>query len=233
LFRDVTTPASLPERQLRADARRNRERVLAAARIVLAEQGLEANMVEIAERAGVGVGTLYRHFPTKEVLVEALVVDHLVRITEETAAAVRDEPDPWQAFVRVLRFFARVKAEDQCLKEVYEGDFTPGPDLLRLQQQAFGGLVDLMRHAQEAGALRPDLAPGDLPLLLSAIGSAFWLRGERGAELSGRYVTIMIDGLRAPGATPLPHRALSKRELEALFRSPRDCLPTRRRQTDS
>lgn len=232
-FIDVTarTTADPHEVQLRADARRNRQRLLAAAHVEFAAEGLEAGMSKIAERAGVGVGTLYRHFPTKEALVEALVAEHFDRIADEIAAAVDEEPDPWHAFARVLRFFAEVKAEDQCLKQVYEGGFTPGPDLVVRQRRTFADLVELMRTAQEAGLVRPDLEPGDLPLVISALASAVWLRGERGGELSERFLTIILDGMRAPGSTPLPHRALSKRELESLFRSPRETLSARRART--
>jgi AcrR family transcriptional regulator len=92
---------ALPDdRPLRADARRNREKVLAAARAEFSEHGRDAQMDEVARRAGVGVGTVYRHFPTKEALIEALMVDSFQMIAAEARAALEIE-DPWEAFSKV------------------------------------------------------------------------------------------------------------------------------------
>src|ERR1044071_6160977 len=93
--------AATEERPLRADARRNREKVLAAARAVFSEHGREAQMDDVARRAGVGVGTVYRHFPTKEALIEALMVDSFKSIAAEAERAL-DIEDPWEALTTVL-----------------------------------------------------------------------------------------------------------------------------------
>lgn len=210
--------AAIGERRLRADARRNRQRVLDAARAAFAESGVDVGMTDIAQRAGVGVGTLYRHFETKEALMDALLLDHLERVRQVAEAGLQ-EPDPWSAFAGVLRLLVERKVEDKCLCEVFEGRVTVGPEVLELERRIYESIRALMRRAQDAGVLRADLAPGDLALVLSGIGAARWLRGERGADLSERYLTMILDGLRAPGATPLPHRPLSKRELGELFAS--------------
>jgi AcrR family transcriptional regulator len=159
---------------------------------------------------------VYRHFATKEALVDALVADRLQRVLEVVDAA-RADPDPWSAFVGVLRALAVRTAADQCLDEVFEGRAGVGPEVLELKQRVYASIRALMRRAQDAGVLRPDLAPGDLALVLAGIRPAHWAQGERGRQLSERYLTIVVDGLRAPGATPLPHRPLAKRELDELF----------------
>ena len=107
----------LEQRRLRADARRNHDRVLKAARWCFAANGLQAQMDEIATRAGVGVGTVYRHFPTKEALVEALAADHFRHLAESARAAL-EVSDPWEGFSGFMYRSAEVQAKDLALAEV-------------------------------------------------------------------------------------------------------------------
>jgi AcrR family transcriptional regulator len=106
------------ERPLRADARRNREKVLEAVRAVFSEQGRDAQMDDVARRAGVGVGTVYRHFPTKEALIEALMVSAFETIAAAAEAALEVE-DPWEAFTSVLWQGAETMAGDRALSKVF------------------------------------------------------------------------------------------------------------------
>src|SRR5690349_10916702 len=106
------------ERPLRADARRNRERVLEAARAVFAEHGRDAQMDDVAKKAGVGVGTVYRHFPTKEALIEALVVDSFQKIALRAEAALQAD-DAWDALASTLWAGAEILAADRALSEVF------------------------------------------------------------------------------------------------------------------
>src|SRR5919206_2825813 len=108
--------AATEERPLRADARRNREKVLAAARTVFSENGRDAQMDDVARRAGVGVGTVYRHFPTKEALIEALMVDAFETIAAHARDALAIE-DPWEAFTSVMWRGAEVMAGGRALSE--------------------------------------------------------------------------------------------------------------------
>ena len=141
------------DRPLRADARRNREKVLAAARAVFSEHGRDAQMDDVARRAGVGVGTVYRHFPTKEALIEALMVAAFEAIAEKAEAALEVE-DPWEAFSSVLWRGAEIMAADRALSEV----FASIPGAMESAMPTVEGLTEtmakLIARAQAAGVLR-------------------------------------------------------------------------------
>jgi AcrR family transcriptional regulator len=191
------------ERPLRADARRNREKVLAAARLVFSEQGRDAQMDDVARAAGVGVGTVYRHFPTKEALIEALVVDSFQAIAAQAQAALEVE-DPWEAFAGVLWRGAEILAADRALSEV----FASVAGVMSQAMPAVSGLTEaigvLTARAQRAGVLRPDMLPDDIPMLMCGIGSA--TKKEHCCDAAWRrHLAIVLDGLRADAASgPLP-----------------------------
>jgi AcrR family transcriptional regulator len=191
------------ERPLRADARRNREKVLEAARAVFSEQGRDAQMDDVARAAGVGVGTVYRHFPTKEALIEALMVSAFEAIAAAAEAALEVE-DPWEAFTFVLWRGAETMAGDRALSEV----FASIPGATEAVMPTVAGLTDtmgeLIRRAQEAGALREDLIVDDIPMVMCGIGSAT-KKEHRCPDAWRRHLTIVLDGMRAPSAGgPLP-----------------------------
>jgi AcrR family transcriptional regulator len=190
--------AAAEERPLRADARRNREKVLAAARAVFSEHGREAQMDDVARRAGVGVGTVYRHFPTKEALIEALMVDAFQTIADEARRAL-DIEDPWEAFSTVLWSGAETMSADRALSEV----FASIPGAMESAMPTIGGLTEsmetIMRRAQAAGVLRPDAMIDDIPMLMCGIGSA--TKKEHRCEGAWRrHLSIVLDGLRAASA---------------------------------
>ena len=191
------------DRPLRADARRNREKVLAAARAVFSEHGRDAQMDDVARRAGVGVGTVYRHFPTKEALIEALMVAAFEAIAAQAEAALEIE-DPWEAFTSVLWTGAEIMAADRALSEV----FASIPGAMESAMPTVDGLTETMTHvirrAQEAGVLRPDMIVDDVPMVMCGIGSAT-KKQHRCEGAWRRHLTIVLDGLRASGASgPLP-----------------------------
>ncbi len=192
------TAPPAPERTMRADARRNRKRVLSAARKCMARDGLEAQMEEIARCARVGVGTVYRHFPNKEDLVEALAADRFERLAGLAVEALeRDDPGP--AFDDFIRASARIQSEDRALSEV----LTSRPGTMRRAAEGVGmlGLVaEVIGRAQEAGAIRGDARPEDIPMLMCALAGTY----RNPFADPERYVSIILDGLRAPGSTPLP-----------------------------
>jgi AcrR family transcriptional regulator len=181
-------------RPLRADAKRNRERVLAAAREVFAKYGLDAQMDDVARTAGLGVGTVYRHFPTKEAVVEAVALAGY----EEMCAIARkalEEQDPWAAFSGFMWEGARLHRRDRAQCELHG----TRPDVVQRvagdKHELLGMVAELIARGQEAGVLRADLSKDDMPILWCSLGAA----QQRSAEDAGweRYLTLVLDGLRA------------------------------------
>jgi len=191
--------AATDARPLRADARRNREKVLAAARAVFSEHGRDAQMDDVARRAGVGVGTVYRHFPTKEALIEALVVDSFQAIALRGEAALQMD-DPWEAFASTLWAGAEIMAADRALSEV----FASIPGAMEAAMPTVDGLretlEEIMRRAKAAGALREDAVADDIPMIMCGIGSATKKQHACHAPWR-RHLTIVLDGLRASSAS--------------------------------
>ncbi len=195
---------NVAERPLRADARRNRERVLKAAREVFSDQGREAQMDDVARRAAVGVGTVYRHFPTKEALLEALAVDAFERIVEIARDRLAHIADPWEALTSTLWAGAEILAADRALSEVMSEIPGPVPIGLDTQRELNQAMGEMLRRAQAAGALRPDVVLDDVPMLMCGVGAAT-RKSHACADSWRRHMTIVIDGLRAASASgPLP-----------------------------
>jgi AcrR family transcriptional regulator len=183
------------DRPLRADARRNRERVLEAARVAFAADGSRASLDEIARGAGVGAGTVYRHFPTKEALFEAVVLNRIGELVEE-ARARSDDPDPGRAFSSFVELLAREGALKRDLVETLSSD---GIDLRLGEAPVFQRLIDvlgeLLGRAQRADAVRSDITVNDVMVVLT--GAAYAICHARGDdEQSSRLLAIMCDGLR-------------------------------------
>jgi AcrR family transcriptional regulator len=201
----VTTITDKPvpaERVQRSDARRNRKRIVAAARSSMARKGLDAQMDEIARAAGVGVGTVYRHFPTKEELVEALAAERFERLSELARDALAQD-DPWQSFEDFIRASARIQTEDRALSEV----LTSRPETMGRAAERVGILelvAQLLGRAQKAGVVRRDAHPRDIPMLMCALAGTF--RNPHGD--ADRYIGIVLDGMRVPTGelTKLPKR---------------------------
>ncbi|MEU4654399.1 helix-turn-helix domain-containing protein [Streptomyces sp. NPDC023723] len=189
---------------LRADARRNRERILVAARAVFAEYGIDAPMATVARRAGVGVATLYRRFPTRDDLVHAAFEDQLTACTRVLAEAVAD-PDPWHGFQRLVETVCRLQREERGFPAAFAAAF---PDRSRERVRARAGaerqLMTLIRRAQAAGALRPDFHPSDLGVVLLAhCGMVAALPADDAA--SRRLVAYFLEAFRAhPARSALP-----------------------------
>jgi AcrR family transcriptional regulator len=199
----VTSVTRAAGRPLRADARRNRERVLDAARECFARDGLDAQMDDIARAAQVGVGTVYRHFPTKEALAAAIAADHFDRLAASAREALERE-DPWEGFSTFLRRSGSEQAGDRALAEVMAAEPELMCDAASRRPDLHSALAELVDRAQAAGVLRPDLTPADVPMLICGVGRAT-LAGSKGPTMSPRrYIEIVLDGLRAPGSGELP-----------------------------
>jgi AcrR family transcriptional regulator len=191
--------AVFEERPLRADARRNREHVVKAARAIFARDGRQAQMDDIARRAKVGVGTVYRHFPTKEALLAALAEDRFAQIAGFAAEALEVE-DPWEAFAGFIRRSAELQASDRALSQL----LVEQPDLMcsaansRLDLQEAS--ATLIARGQAAGVLRDDFETSDIGLAMCGFSSPK-------AGVGGgweRMLAIVLDGVRADAArTPM------------------------------
>jgi AcrR family transcriptional regulator len=185
------------QRPLRADAVRNRARILEAAEVVFASQGIEAPVDDIAEKAGVGVGTLYRHFPTKEKLCEAILLERLQALTED-ARGLADAPDPAAAFFGFLRHFVELGESKRDLIVAVMGaglDFEEAAaDVKDDLREAVGVLLC---RAQEVGAVRMDVTP---TAVVSLVGATCQAAGHADNAPAMDLLAIVCDGLRAPNS---------------------------------
>jgi AcrR family transcriptional regulator len=180
----------MTERPLRADARRNRDKVLRAARDAFAASGYGVPLDEIAAMAGVGPGTVYRHFPSKEDLFEAVVAARL-RDLIDTARRLADDPDPGEAF---FGFLGRFRQEAAAKRDLPDAIAIAGP----LQHDLRAALDVLLRRAQQAGAVRADITTPDLITLLKGLLRSIseLPPGAADQALTDRLLTVITDGLR-------------------------------------
>ena len=223
---DNTTGPETGARPLRRDAERNRRRILAAAAEVFNERGLDVSLDEIARHAGVGVGTVYRRFSTKEELVEALFMDRL-----DAVAAIADQalgtPDPWSGLVSFMERMAEIMAGDLGLRQILMFA-TYGRDLVTVARERNAPLVErLVERAQAAGQLRSDLRQTDIVFIVFVLTEAAQLAQAASPDIWRRYLTLILDGMRPgrEGTTPLPVGALLPGEME---KSMRQAAPRRR-----
>jgi AcrR family transcriptional regulator len=188
---------------MRKDALRNRERVLEAAAETFAEAGNDAQMDDIARRCGLGVGTLYRHFRTKDTLLEALLLDGLGRFLAAAQTSREQAATPWDAFADFARKAAHMLVANRALKELTHGVAARSPELEEKRREVHELVATLVRDAQDSGELRADFSVDDLPILFSGLGATAAGDDAVVAGQTDRFVDIILDGLRAPGHTPL------------------------------
>jgi AcrR family transcriptional regulator len=204
-----------PVRPLRRDAERNRQRILRAASEVFTERGLDVSLDEVARHAGVGVGTVYRRFRTKEDLVEALFVDRIesVAVLAEEATRVSD---PWSGLAFFMEQAAGKLAGDLGLRQMMMFAVYGGDKIWYARQRNQPLVTKLVERAQAAGQLRSDLRPTDIPFILFVLSEAAQFARQTSPEIWRRYLTIMLDGLRPgrEGVTPLPVPAMRPEDFE-------------------
>ncbi|MFI6301641.1 TetR/AcrR family transcriptional regulator [Amycolatopsis thailandensis] len=206
-----------PETRLRADARRNRDQILAAARAIFAAQGAEVPMEEIARSAGVGVGTLYRRFPDRDALIRAVAVDNFDRVLRDAKAAKDEEPSDWDALIRLLHQSMELQLSIQLAMVspralvILRSD----PAIKALRDELLVVLGGFVQGAQAEGRLREDVGTGDVAMLFATLLRQMPGKGEEVARIAmRRCIGIMIDGLRAGKTEPLPGRALTGSDLD-------------------
>jgi AcrR family transcriptional regulator len=189
-------------RALRADARRNHQAVVAAAKKLFADEGLDAQMPDVAKVAKVGVGTVYRHFPTKDDLIAALVAERFARLAEKAHEELQAE-DAWEGLCEFIRFAAQIQADDRGLCEVIGSR----PEVMDAAAREAGlpELADrLVKRAQRSGELRRDLQWEDIPMIACGLGQITQQTMGPAAGRWPRLLEIILDGLRAPGSGKLP-----------------------------
>lgn len=197
LLSSTTDHPSSPIRARRSDARRNREKILAAAAAAFAGGGLDAQVEDIARRAGLGVGTVYRHFPTKEALVSALAQEHFERLAGTLEAALDETGDAWEIFTAAIWRAATAAAGDVAWCEIIAGDPGAVAAAARGQERVAAATATLIARAQAAGAMRRDATVEDVATMMCGFGHI--AAGQRaGGSLDWRrYLSIALDGLRA------------------------------------
>jgi AcrR family transcriptional regulator len=183
------------ERRLRADAQRNRDRILEVARETFTQEGLGVPVDLIAERANVGVGTLYRHFPTKEALASAILASRLEQLIGE-AEELERSPDPGDAFFGFLRLMAERSAADMALADAFtEAGYDVKSTNHQFKERLLEALDRMLRRAQAAAAVRADLNADDVLALMAASCMATGRFGLSGADRD-RVLGVVFDGLR-------------------------------------
>jgi AcrR family transcriptional regulator len=179
----------------RADAVRNSERVLEAAAEVLAEKGAAAGVPEIAARAGVGKGTVYRCFPTKEHLFGAVISERL-RWFADAAVSAAERPDAWEAFVDLLCDSAERQATD-CTFAAGLTHESALPDVAAAREAMYEAIDALMARAQAQGRMRPDVTSMDIKILFAGMAQMLRAEGNRDPQAWRRYAGLVADALRA------------------------------------
>lgn len=200
---------------LRADAARNRARIVAAAAEVFAERGLDASTAEIADRAGVGEATVYRRFPTKDALITAIIASHMEEMLEIAGQCLRD-PDPWHGIEHFLEEMGERANADQSVSDSAKERCVASVELMPLRKRLLDLCGELVRRGQRAGVVREDVNGQDLLFLTAAAGSLGKLPfPDLREDLWKRYLGLMLDGLRPEGATKLRPGAPARKLIEA------------------
>jgi AcrR family transcriptional regulator len=203
----------------RRDAARNRQRILASATELFAERGLGVTLHEIAARAGVGVGTIYRHFPDKRPLIDAVFEEQLAELTGLFEQAIAD-PDPWHAIVWVHERYLEHQARNRGLKELLLGTTPDAPERARQFRARLHPLAEqVIERGKAAGVVRPDCVTQDFGLLQTMVGGVIDAAAGVDPELWRRYFALALQGLRPEGAPlePLPVPPLPPERMEELL----------------
>src|SRR5436190_3446150 len=206
---------------LRADAARNREALLSAARQVMSEQGLDASLDEIARRAGVGNATLYRRFPTRTDLIVAVCEQRMAEHVHAVEQALA-EPDSWEALRHYITAAGALQASDRAIADLVTLDVSSAPEIERLRVRAVRGVETLIKRAKAAGTLRADCTAEDVLILLQSNAGLVERSHGAAASASQRLVHLLLDGLRADAATDGPLPPTPRRMRAAMRERSRD-----------
>ncbi|MFG2456635.1 TetR/AcrR family transcriptional regulator [Streptomyces sp. NPDC048523] len=204
----------------RREADRNDARLMRAAREVFAELGWDAPVSEIARRAGIGMGSLYRRYPSKELLAQRMRILGMEQLVAQARTALAEEPDPWAAFARFLRDALSEQGAGGPLLSLVGGRLPATDETVAAAEQLRAALDDLVDGAHRAGLLRGDFTSADVPLLLEHLTARIPVTDERATTLHLRYLDLVLAGLRTPatdGPTALQSPPPDWAELSALW----------------
>jgi AcrR family transcriptional regulator len=199
----------------RSDAVRNRELIVEAARSLFASVGAEASVREIARAAGVGIATVYRNFPSREDLVDAVLEDAFDELLAVANAAL-EEPDPWHGFTSFIENALVLHSGNRGLKDIVETQAHGRKRATTLRRRIRGLVAQLVERAQQEGRLRSDFRAQDVTLLFWACDRAIELGGTVAPEIWRRQLGFLLDGLRCTAATPLAQPPLTDAQLRRI-----------------
>ncbi len=205
------------DRPKRSDARRNREAVLVAAEAEFSRAGLKVPIEAIAKRAGVGVGTVCRHFPTKQALIEAVLTAMYESLLSDAETALEHD-DAGAAFLEFFEAVTTFQSRHRALAEQMATDVGLPASEESLRLSLHDAITEIVSRAQAAGAVRADIGPADVAMLFSGVAHATSTLAPLEPTLRERYMRIILDGLRPADASPLPGRPLDFAELRRLRR---------------
>lgn len=216
--------AAAPKGRLRADGQRNRDQILTSARETFAARGADIPMEEMARAAGVGVGTLYRHFPDRDALILAVAQDSLVQVVEDARTASAEEPTGWNALARLLGQSHQLQVSLQLAwnSERARRALSTDPECDRLKDALLHEISQLVHRAQAEGTMRLDVGAGDVASLMAlvlrqppAIAGPRMLAAA-GPRLLGleRATAIVLDGLRVQSGSELPGQPVTVEDVE-------------------
>lgn len=215
----MTLPEESP--RLRADATRNRDAILAAAKEIFAERGIEASLEEIAARARVGIATLYRRFPSRQHLVAAALVEKVAKYAEAAEAALAI-PDPWAGFCSYVRTICELQAGDRGLADLLSMTLPADEHVEELRRTAHDHVATLIERAQAAGKLRDDFVNEDLLILLIANAALVHVTRAEAPAASQRLVALALDAFSRVDAPSLPTPPSTAQMSSAMCRLARE-----------
>jgi AcrR family transcriptional regulator len=212
------TAGSRTRRPRRRDAQERYDRILATAQREFAARGVDASLEGIAREAGVAIGTLYRHFPTRLDLLLAALEPRLTELLDESERVMAID-DPWTAFASYLENLFRLQAGDRGFNDFLSRRFPGSAETERLHDQICEHIDEVLIRAQDAGVVRPDITRGDIVTLIWSNGRMIDATSVTAPSAWRRQLALMLDAYRAPRAHPLPEPALTDAQLyDAMVR---------------
>jgi AcrR family transcriptional regulator len=220
IYMTAPSPASKDGGGLRVDAERNRQRILATAREMFAEHGLDVPMEDLARRAEVGVGTLYRRYPTRTDLIVA-VFENKMRDYAEAAREALTDPDPWSGFCGYVEKICAMQAGDRGFTTVLTMTFPTAKQFEADRDRAFADFSTLVDRAKAAGKLRADFVTEDMPLFLMANAGVLAATADTAPDAWRRIVGYLTQACASTAAQPLPQPPKARQIYKAMLRATR------------